>query len=82
MKRRGYIRDGGIVAPPSLLHTFPIGARVLVDGRDEAKIRCAFPEGSTRFLFPHYLVTFTGAPADERIAVAWGRVGVDRKAAP
>ncbi len=33
---------------------FPVGARVLVDGRDPAIVKQAFPEGSSSYLFPHY----------------------------
>jgi hypothetical protein len=55
---------------------FPVGARVYVDGRDEARIAQRFPEGSSSFLFPHYKVHFTGG--DQNVAVAMGRVGVER----
>jgi hypothetical protein len=53
------------------------GARALVDGRDEVKIRQAFPNGSSSFLFPHYKVDYIGG--DKNIAVPWGQVSVRRK---
>ncbi len=64
---------------PSTSHTFPIGARVLVDGRDEAIVAQVFPEGSTSLLAPHYCVRFVGGPAHEQVKVSMNRVGVDRK---
>lgn len=57
--------------------TFPVGARVLVDGRDEARVTQAFPEGSSSYLFPHYKVDFKGG--DQNVAVAMKRIGVERK---
>ena len=42
------------------MKTFPVGARILVDGRDEAVIQQVFPEGSSSFMFPHYRVRFLG----------------------
>lgn len=57
--------------------TFPVGARVLVDGQDEAIVKNAFPEGSASFLFPHYKLDFVGG--DKNVAVAWQRVGVKRE---
>lgn len=57
--------------------SFPCGARVLVDGRDEAIVAQAFPQGSTSYLFAHYVVHFVNG--DRNVAVAWARVGVDRK---
>lgn len=59
------------------MHTFPSGARVLVDGRDEAIVKQAFPEGSTSFLFPHYKLDIVNG--DKNVAVNMKRVGVDRK---
>ena len=56
--------------------TFPSGARVLVDGRDEAIVRQAFPAGSSSYLFPHYKLDFVGG--DRNIAVSMDRVGVER----
>ena len=53
---------------------FPCGARVLIDGRDQAFVRGAFPEGSTSHLAPHYKVDFIGG--DKNVAVAVARVGV------
>lgn len=59
------------------MSTFPIGARVLVDGRDEAIVKQAFPEGSSSYLFPHYKLDFI--QGDRNVAVAISRVGVERK---
>lgn len=56
---------------------FPVGARVLVDGRDEARVTAHYPLGSSSFLFPHYKVDFTDG--DQNVAVNVSRVGVDRK---
>lgn len=61
---------------PSRDPFFPVGARVLVDGRDEAIVAQAFPEGSSSYLFPHYKVHFVGG--DRNVAVAMKRVGVER----
>jgi hypothetical protein len=56
--------------------SFPSGARVLIDGRDEAIVRQAFPEGSSSYLFPHYKLDIVGG--DKNVAVAMKRIGVDR----
>jgi hypothetical protein len=53
---------------------FPCGARVLIDGRDQAIVRATFPEGSTSYLFPHYKVDIVGG--GRNVAVAVARVGV------
>lgn len=58
--------------------TFPIGARVYVDGRDEAFIAQVFPEGSSSLRSPHYCVRFKGG-ADEQVKVSMKRVGVEKK---
>lgn len=58
-------------------HVFPPGARVLVDGRDEAIVKQAFPEGSTSYLFPHYKLDIVGG--DRNVAVNMNRVGVERR---
>ena len=55
--------------------TFPIGARVCVDGRDEAIVKQVFANGSWAFLWPHYKVDFVDG--DENVAVTMNRVGVD-----
>jgi hypothetical protein len=60
--------------PPS---QFPIGARVLVDGRDEALVKDQHYNGCTSQLSPHYHVSFV--EGDENVRVPWGSVGVDRK---
>lgn len=56
---------------------FPIGARVLVDGRDEAIVRQVFPKGSTSYLFPHYKLDIIRG--DKNVAVSMKRVGVRRR---
>ena len=53
---------------------FPIGAVVLIDGRDRAKVRAVFPEGSTSYAFPHYKVDIVRG--DKNVAVALKHVGV------
>jgi len=57
--------------------TFPVGARVLVDGRDVAIVKQCFPEGSSSFLFPHYKLDVLDG--DKNVAVKMSRVGVKRK---
>lgn len=57
--------------------SFPIGARVLVDGQDEAIVRAYFPHGSSSFQFAHYKVDFVGG--DKNVAVFVDRVGVVTK---
>jgi hypothetical protein len=57
--------------------TFPVGAKVYVDGRDLAVVKQAFPEGSSSFLFPHYKLDIVDG--DLNVAVALGRVGVDKR---
>jgi hypothetical protein len=56
---------------------FPPGAKVYVDGRDLARVRQAFPEGSSSFMFPHYKVDFLDG--DKNVAVAMSRVGVVKR---
>jgi|WetSurMetagenome_2_1015567.scaffolds.fasta_scaffold31626_8 hypothetical protein len=58
--------------------TFPVGARVYVDGRDEATIAQVFPEGSTSLMGPHYCVRFKGG-GNEQVKVSMKRVGVTLK---
>lgn len=53
---------------------FPCGAKVLVDGRDVAVVKQAFPQGSSSYLFPHYKLDFVGG--DKNVAVSMTRVGV------
>lgn len=55
--------------------TFPVGAKVLVDGQYFAKVVQAFPQGSTSYLFPHYKLKI----GNEISAVAMNRVGIDTK---
>ena len=57
-------------------HVFPVGARVYVDGRDEAIVAQSFPDGSTSLWGPHYCVRFVGG-GPEQVKVAMVRVGVD-----
>lgn len=56
---------------------FPPGVRVLIDGRDEAIVREAFPQGSTSFLPPHYRVDVIDG--DKNVKVAMGRIGTKRE---
>ena len=56
--------------------TFPIGARILVDGRDEAIVKAAWPEGTTSHLFPHYVLDLIDG--DRGVVVSMFRVGVER----
>ena len=56
--------------------TFPVGARVYIDGRDVATIAQVFPEGSTSLMAPHYCVRFEGG-GDEQVKVSMKRVGVE-----
>lgn len=53
---------------------FPVGAVVLIDGRERAKVCAAFPEGSTSYSFPHYKVDIVNG--DQNVAVALNRVSV------
>ena len=69
MPRSGVGRD--------MSQTFPIGARVYVDGRDEAIVRQAFPQGSSSYMWAHYKVDFVDG--DRNVAVALKRVGVEKK---
>lgn len=57
--------------------TFPIGARILVDGRDEAIVKAAWPEGTTSHLFPHYVLDIVDG--DRGVVVSMSRVGVERE---
>jgi hypothetical protein len=61
--------------------TFPVGACVLVDGRDEAIVSQVFPEGSSSFMFPHYRVRLVGG-GPEQVAVKMDRISVERKEVP
>lgn len=56
---------------------FPVGARVLVDGRDSAIVRGYFPEGSSSYMFAHYKVDVQHG--DKNMAVHVRRIGVKRK---
>lgn len=58
-------------------HTFPVGARVLVDGLDEAHVKAAFPEGSAQHMWPHYKLDFVAG--DKNVVVHMDRVGVERR---
>lgn len=49
----------------------------MLDGRDEAIVKQAFPEGSTSYLFPHYKVDVVDG--DRNMAIAMSRVGVRRR---
>jgi len=54
--------------------TYPIGAKILVDGHRPAIIMEAYPEGSTSYLFAHYVLRFVGST--ERTIIAMSRVGI------
>lgn len=58
--------------------TFPVGARVYVDGRDVVTIVQVFPEGSTSLYAPHYCVRFKGGDGGQ-VKVSMKRVGVIKK---
>jgi hypothetical protein len=71
----GKLSDDDCPAAPRarvVTKAFPIGARVRIDGRNEAIVREVFPEGSTSFLFPHYKVDMVHG--DKNVAVAMTRV--------
>lgn len=53
---------------------FPSGAQVYVDGRDLARVKFAFPEGSSSLAGPYYIVDFEGG--DKGVKVSMKRVGV------
>lgn len=53
---------------------FPVGATVLIDGRDKAKVKAYFPNGSSSYMFPHYKLDIVGG--DKNVAVNVKRVGV------
>jgi len=61
------------------LFMFPIGARIFVDGRDEAIVQQAFPEGSHTHLFPHYKLKFL--EGERNVVVATTRVGTVKRVA-
>lgn len=56
---------------------FPVGARVLVDGRFEAIVKASHPVGSESYMFPHYRLDFIDGKKD--VVVAVRRVGVEQK---
>ena len=58
--------------------TFPVGARVYIDGRDEAIVAQVFPKGSTSLAFPHYCVRFAGA-SRAQLKVGMSRIGIVRR---
>lgn len=60
-------------------HRFPSGARILVDGVDEAIVKAAWPEGSWHYPWPHYKVDFIDG--DRNVAVPWNSVGVEYRKA-
>lgn len=64
------------VAPADFTH-FPVGARVLVDGEVEARVRACWPHGTWTLLGPHYKVDILDG--DKNVAVHYRRVGVVRK---
>lgn len=56
---------------------FPVGARVLIDGVQMARVKAFFPEGSTSYAFAHYKVDILGGA--ENVAVPFNRVGITPK---
>ena len=54
------------------MKTFPIGALVLLDGRYVVRVVDVFPEGSTSYLFPHYVIKSKGS----RVVVKLDRISV------
>lgn len=52
--------------------THGAGTRVLIDGERRAIVRCAFPRGSTSYLFPHCKVDVIGG--EKNVAVALDRL--------
>lgn len=56
---------------------FPPGAKVYINGRVLAKVREAFPEGSTSYSHPHYKVDIQGG--ERNVAVPFDQVGVTLK---
>lgn len=53
---------------------------MLVDGRDAAIVRQAFPQGSSSYLFAHYKVDFIDG--DRNVAVKIERVAIKQRSAP
>jgi hypothetical protein len=56
--------------------SFPLGAKVYVNGRDLAIVKQAFPEGAEGRRWPHYKVDFVDG--DKNVVVHWKNVGVKR----
>jgi hypothetical protein len=52
----------------------PPGAVVLIDGKHRATVVQAFPEGSTSYVFPHYIVNVEHG--DRGVAIAMNRCAV------
>lgn len=61
---------------------FPVGAKVLVDGKYKHTVVQAFPEGSTSLLFAHYVLRPEGAHGPNYTMVAWDRVSVTPRTTP
>jgi hypothetical protein len=60
------------------MKTFPVGARVYVDGEQLATIAQVFPEGSSSLMGPHYCVRFDGGDGGQ-VKVSMKRIGVVKK---
>ena len=58
-------------------NVFPVGAKVIVDGKYAARVDASFAGGSTSFLFAHYIVS--GPKLGNRVVVSLARVGVGEK---
>lgn len=55
---------------------FKFGARVYIDGQDEAIIQSAWPEGTYFHPWPHYKVNFING--DKNVVVNITRVGAEK----
>jgi hypothetical protein len=55
---------------------FPNGARIYIDGKQEAIVKQAFLEGSSSFMFPHYKVDIVDG--DKNVAIHAQRCSVDK----
>jgi len=55
---------------------FPYGTKVLLDKKDKAIVRQAFPVGSASYSFPHYKVDIIGG--DKNVAIAMNKVTEDK----
>ena len=73
---RAVVTDAGRAALHGAM-IFPIGARVLIDGQDEAIVKQVFPQGSTSYASPYYILDVVDG--DRNIAVSMKRINVDSR---